>query len=546
MIKARFLPRFLVASFLSIAMSWQSAMAATMTPPEAARLLNQATFGANQADLDKAITMTAESWVDQQIVASGGWFHQNSCNTSNKNPSTGKVDLYSRAYTWWRVSLYAPDQLRQRVAYALSQILVVSEKNSLFSNDGGAEGLCMYNDILVRNAFGNYRTLLEKVTLSSQMGVYLSMLSNDKPDATTGRRADENYAREFMQLFTIGLTKLNLDGSNQLDANGVPIPAYTQDDVENLARVFTGWSWANSSWANGNPLQFLQPMKAFDDHHDKNAKIIVGGVSIPANGSTTQDLKLALDAIFRHPNVGPFVSKQLIQKLVTSNPSPAYVARVATIFNNDGKNVRGNMAAVIKAILLDPEAVNGVAENPNFGKAREPLLRQTHLWRLLKALPASSDNRYQYNSYNMNAEQGQAPLAADSVFNFYQPDYAPAGEIRDSGLVAPELQLTTDPGVAGALNRIYVSIYYDYSTRSGVSTTAIRSVLTDLLAIAPNTDQLLAKLDLLLFSGQMDATLKSTLATYLNSIPTSSDKGLARLQEALYLSFSSPQYMHQR
>jgi uncharacterized protein (DUF1800 family) len=505
---------------------------------EAARLLTQATYGPTSSEITRVSAMTAAGYVDEQLAKSAT-SHLTEC---RKVPnSNGAVDKNSRTDTWWKLSLTAPDQLRQRVALALSEIMVASDiSDALFTGD---EGLCYYYDILLKDAFGNYRKLIEDVTLSPEMGRYLSMLSNRKPDASVGRRADENFGREVMQLFSLGLSQVNADGTPKLDIAGNAIDTYTQDDIENMARAFTGWTWGGSTSFGSGPVNWLAPMKAFDSEHDQDAKTLVGGVKAPAGNTAAADLALALDAIFKHPNVGPFISRQLIQKLVTSNPSSAYVGRVAAVFADDGKGVRGNLSAVIRALLLDDEARRGTAANANFGKVREPLLRQTHLWRALD-VKAAVNGRYSYRG--AASDLGELPLSAGSVFNFYSPGYMPQGELRSAKLVTPEYQLSNESSVPAADNRLYTSIYSDYAGRSGLANDVIRVDLAALKTKAADVPTLVDTLNLLLMSGQMDSDFKAALSDHLSAISTSSDGGLARVQDAVYLVMASPQYLIQR
>jgi uncharacterized protein (DUF1800 family) len=271
------------------------------------------------------------------------------------------------------------------VAFALSEILVVSFNNGMLDNE--AVGLSAYVDTLSNDAFGNYRQLLEDVTLSPTMGVYLDMLGNDVADPDSGSHPNENYARELMQLFSIGLYKLNIDGSLALDMDGLPIPSYDQGAVTGLAAVLTGWTFAGSTDFYNPTENYRQPMINFPDHHTPEAKTILNGAVIPAGQSGQQDLQQALDAIFNHPNVGRFICRELIQRLVTSNPSPGYLYRVASVFDNNGQGVRGDMKAVLKAILLDYDARGASKTAVGVGKEKEPVLRLTNLYRAIKANP---------------------------------------------------------------------------------------------------------------------------------------------------------------
>ncbi len=506
-----------------------------LSEAQAARLLAQGTFGPTRAGIDAATGRTAEDWVQAQLQLAPT-SHAARC---RQLPSdAGAIDRNSRTDAWWQISLTAPDQLRQRVAFALSQIMVVSDQSDLGNSQ---EGLCQYYDILVRNAFGNYRTLLQDVTLSPQMGRYLSMQGNSKPDEAAGRRADENFAREVMQLFSLGLVQLNNDGSAKRDSSGEPLPAYTQTDTENLARTLTGWSWGGSS-GYSSPVNWLDPMKAFDAQHDTTAKTLVGNVAVPAGGSATADLAIALDTLYRHANVGPFIGKQLIQKLVTSNPSPAYIARVASAFNDDGRGVRGNLGAVVSAVLLDREARLGLEANANFGKVREPLLRQTHLWRALDAVPPAG-GRYSYRG--AQSELGQLPLASPSVFNFFSPGYVPEGELSAANLVTPEYQLTNESSVARAANRIFVSLYVDYVGNSSSAASSIKIDYSRIGAYAGSIDALIDELDTVFMSRQMPVEMHQLIATHVANY-SADNGGRARAQEALYLILTSPQYMVQQ
>ena len=326
---------------------------------EAYRVLNQATFGATEAEADRLIGMGIEAWIDDQLQqpASLQLPHVQSL----PRPPVANQLQDDRVDIWFRNALHGPDQLRQRVAFALSEIMVVSQLSSL---NNAPYGLASYYDMLAQNAFGNFRTLMEDVTLHPAMGVYLSMLGNEKPNVQLNIRPDENYARELMQLFTIGLVELNMDGTVRTDGNGNPIPTYTQEIIEGFAHVYTGWHFGGApsfQQARQTDANQVVPMQLYPDFHDTGPKTLLGGQVIPAGQSGEQDLADALDNIFAHANVAPFISLQLIQKLVTSNPSPQYVERVAQVFENDGTGERGDLGAVVRAILTDP----GGSANPS-------------------------------------------------------------------------------------------------------------------------------------------------------------------------------------
>jgi uncharacterized protein (DUF1800 family) len=344
------------------------------------------------------------------------------------------------------------------MAFALSQIFVVSQIGGL---DGDHEAVTQYYDMLIGHAFGNYRDLLEDVTLSPVMGTYLSMIRNRKPDWDTGHEPDENYAREVMQLFSIGLVELHPDGSVKRDAEGNPIPTYTQDDIVGLAHIFTGWGphyddanpplWSNGTVADRDGWfrygrDLMRPMSFYPAYHDEEDRTLVGGVTLSGDLSGEQRMQQALDTLFYHPNVGPFIARRLIQRFVTSNPGPGYIQRVAAIFDDNGSGVRGDLGAVIKAILLDPEA-----RNPEFrsgqgrGRPVEPILRVSRLLRATPLAPvrsAEGDDRLFIN-YQWGMPE-QAPLMSPSVFNFFQPEYASPGAISDAGLDSPEFQILSE------------------------------------------------------------------------------------------------------
>ena len=345
---------------------------------EAFRFLNQATFGATEADARELIDIGIDDWIDRQIAqpASLQLPYLNTLPAPERLPQLQP----DRVDAWFRNVIDGPDQLRQRVAFALSQIMVVSEVGALRQAPYGLAG---YYDMLAENAFGNFRDLLEDVTLHPSMGVYLSMLGNQRADPDRNISPDENYAREMMQLFTIGLVELNLDGTIRTDARGREIPTYNQDIIEGFAHVFTGWNYAEG--ANFNrarrtiPNQTM-PMELYPDYHSTEAKQLLNGVQLPEGQSGLQDLEDALDNVFAHPNVGPFIATRLIERLVTSNPTPGYVARVASTFNDNGSGVRGDLEAVVRAILLD-DVARSSATTSSSGKLKEPLLRLTQLWR---------------------------------------------------------------------------------------------------------------------------------------------------------------------
>ena len=437
---------------------------------------------------------------------------------------------------WWYTVVKAPDQLRQRVAFALSEIMVISANgNDMYSYP---EAMATYWDVLARDAFGNFRQLIEDVTLNPGMGDYLDMVHNDKPNPYDNTEPNENYARELMQLFTIGLYKLNQDGSQQLDNNGHPIPTYDQDVVEGYAHVFTGWYWYQTgtpSWWYWPP-DYRHPMIAFPDHHDTGAKLILNGVTLPAGQTQAQDLKMGLDAIFNHPNVGPFVGKHLIQCLVTSNPSPGYISRVAAAFADNGRGVRGDMTAVLQAILLDPEAHTSPISD-TYGREREPLIRLANLYRAFNA--SASSGKFLVSGVDFSFSQ--APLYAPSVFNFFSPFWSQTGAIENAGLVAPEFQITTDTTVITSANKMRSEVY-----RRSDPSNPDRIVL-DLSAqtsLASDPASLVDSLNTLLMAGQMSSGMRSIVVNAVTQIPVA--KTLERAQTAVHLIVTSPEFVIQK
>lgn len=535
-----------LAVFCLLFVSHNLAFAEQLSQQTAAQFLTRSTFGSTSESIKELADIGYQQWLQKQINQPPS-FHTRSV-LEVIEPKEGDEEGFAvdrRMETWWTISVTAKDQLRQRVAFALSQIFVISELN----DDVGfyPQGVASYYDILISHAFGNYRELLEAITLSPSMGVYLSMLGNQKSDPEEGIRADENFAREIMQLFSIGLIQLNPDGSAQLSNDGKQIPSYTLDDIKNLARVFTGWTWKDAEGFYEYDVDPISPMQAFEEFHDTDKKIIVGNVVIPAGSKARDDLNQALDTLFNHPNVGPFIGKQLIQRLVTSNPHPDYVARVTEKFNDNGKGQRGDMGAVIKAILTDTEAHNGHLMYPQiFGKLREPILRMTHLWRAFKGRTTEQRLPYLYPA----DELAQAPMRAPSVFNFYRPDYAPPGGLRNAAIKAPEFQITNESSILRLSNFLGDSIHYRFKGANWVDTEEILLDLDVEIALAKKPQDLVKHLNLLLMSGQMPETMQQLLINHLNQIPYDLDDedppGLLRALDAVFLVVASPQYAIQR
>jgi uncharacterized protein (DUF1800 family) len=514
----------------------------TVTPPpppppvaitnaSAGRFLAQATMGAIRADIDDVIAKGFSTWIDDQfakpretlfwdaMVAKGA-------NVLNRQFETGTLD--SR---FWKSLITGQDQLRQRMGMALLEILVVGIPglNLAWNQMAMAE----YLDILWDNAFGNYRDILGKVSINTAMGSMLTLTYNRKANAATGSQPDENYARELLQLFTIGLVELNADGTEK--RNGAnPIETYKEADVSGLARVFTGWVFDGND--NNTADVTRRPLVQNPSLHELGTKVFLG-TTIPANTDGVQSLKIALDAVFAHPNVPPFVSKQLIQRLVTSNPSAAYVGRVSAVFANNGSGVRGDMKAVIRAILLDREARNdsAAAASTNFGKLREPIMRLTG-WARAFGVTSVSDDWAIGNTSSNATNLGQSPGRAPSVFNFFRPGYSPPNTaIATAGLVAPEMQITNESSVISYITNMRSRI---------ISTGDVKADYTAITTKATDSQALLDEVNLLLAAGQVGAPTIAQFKTAVDSIGTANPTDLInRVYTAILLVMASPEYL---
>ena len=429
---------------------------------DAIRLLYQGTFGPRDGDIDALIEQGGDAWFKEQISTepyfyTAAWA---SIAVEFDDIDSGENANFKQLSheTFMLNALTKPDQLRQRMTYALSQLFVISDQFDFAGHDQLTMG---YVDTLHRNAFGNYRDLLRDVTLHPAMGMYLAMLGNEKADPERNIRPDENFAREVMQLFTVGLQLLNQDGSPILDeATGLPRQTYSPLDVQNYAAAFTGWYFADQeSYRFGDTFHSidwqdrLAPMTAYEEFHQKTAKKLLRNYYVPAGASPRDSLEVTIDSLFYHPNLGPFVARHLIKNFVTSNPSASYVERVAAVFNSNPDNQRGNLASVIQAVLFDPEARSGPTEQTqNFGRIKDPLLKFVNFNRLFNVSSYSGTKNFLRN------RPSQIFLGAHSVFNFYSPTHTPNQEFADLGLVAPELQVVTpETIVADASHIAYVS-----------------------------------------------------------------------------------------
>jgi uncharacterized protein (DUF1800 family) len=543
-----------------------STIAKPQSDAEAARFLMQAQLSATDDDIAALRSQGFEPWLSSKMseaMSQSGfdWLASRGYNEVNESRYFASNAIFD--YMVWQQLMVAPDGVRKRAALALSEIFVVS-LNALDFN-WRSQGLAHYWDQLNSNAFGSFRQLLEDVTLNAAMGVFLNTKGNQKEDASTGRQPDENYAREVMQLFTIGLAELNLDGSPKLDAQSTPIPSYTESDVSNLARVFTGYDWDRTGNVKtvdpgGNGTRTLGDSKftqlpmtldftTFDpvirasNHSMLEAKFL--GVTIAANTDGRIALKTALDTLANHPNVGPFIGKQLIQRLVTSNPSPAYVRRVATIFNNNGSGVRGDLKAVFKAILTDDEARSDVGLNSTtFGKVREPIVRLAQ-WARSFGASSASGNWLLPDTSNPGTSLGQSPLRAPSVFNFFRPGYVPANTaLAANNLVGPEFQTVSEVTTAGYVN------FLGTVAGNTLARGDIKAAYTKELALVTDTAALIDRLNLILASGQLTEANRATIKTALDSVAvtaTSTDAvKMQRIAMAVTLVMASPDYLIQR
>ncbi len=391
-----------------------------------------------------------------------------------------------------------------------------------------------FMDILEANAFGDYRTLLEQVSTSVAMGGYLTYKGNVKANASTGSLPDENYAREVMQLFSVGLAQLNQDGSVKLSSNGQPLETYVQDDVSQLARVFTGWNVDIAVGTNDDPNRIVIPMVQYASRHELGTKSFLGTV-IPANTDGVNSLRIALDTLMAHPNMGPFIGRQLIQRLVTSQPSAAYVSRVAATFNNNGSGVKGDLRAVLRAVLLDTEArADASVTDPTFGKLREPMIRFIQ-WARTFSVTDPTDEWKIGDLTDPATKLGQSPLRSPSVFNFFRPGYVPPNS-PIGARTAPEFQITTESSVAGYVNFMQGAI------SNGVS--GLRADYTSIRTVVSDSAALLAELNVVLAAGQLSAATLASLKSALDSISVATTAGSNnRLYAAITLVMASPEYI---
>ncbi|MCB0463188.1 MAG: DUF1800 domain-containing protein [Flavobacteriaceae bacterium] len=531
---------------------------------ETSRFLAQATFGTNLEYIKTVAKGTFEDWIDAQ-------FQINSASIGNQTQTVydqakamyiangGIADDYFGPYSlhfnyaWWQANIGNEDLLRQRIALALSEFIVISAESAL--GDYGV-GLGDYYDVLKDNAFGNYRDLLMDVTLHPMMGGYLSHYNNPRSFPDQNIHPDENYAREIMQLFTIGLYEMNQDGTYKLDGNGDRIPTYNNNDIKEFAKVFTGLGAAeviDNPWgvtADFGVNFYLAirnvPMKMYENWHQPGAKYLLNNYVIPAGQSGMQDIEDGIDNLFNHPNVAPFVAIRLIQQLVKSNPSPAYVSRVSQAFNNTN-GVRGDMKAVIKAILLDDEARNcSWINNPSHGKLIEPMLRYFNVTR---QIDLDSENNIYWNvGWNFFNATRQLPLASPSVFNFYPPDYVPNSEFTDAGLVGPEFKIHNSATSLAFVNEVDYWTYPQYYSVLNTWELGIEGVSLDFEGLkyyAKDGEVLINQLDKLFTRGLLSEETRGLISEAINGLTMAnagSDYDYYRVKMALYLILVSPDY----
>lgn len=531
---------------------------------EAARFILRASLSASTAQISNIREIGYEPWLNAQMdasIAQTGVDWMKSRGFDQINSGNHFFEERAGDFMIWNQLLTEQNGVRKRIALALSEFFVVSLTG--LNIDWPGLAMAHYWDQLMANAFGNFRKLLEDITLNPAMGQYLDMRGSRKEDPRTGRAPDENFAREVMQLFTIGLVELNIDGTPKLGGNGQPIETYTNADVTNLARVFTGYDWDFTGNVQtpmpGNPNQLingtgyvqkpmtLDPRKwrqpSTESQHSALEATFLG-TTVPANTDGTVALKMALDTLFNHPNVGPFFARQMIQRLVTSNPSPGYTERVARVFNNNGAGVRGDLRAVFKAVLLDAEARDtATLASPTWGKLREPIVRFAQ-WGRTFGVTSNSGNWAVQDLSDPVTALGQSPLRSPSVFNFFRPGHIPAGTaIALNRLVAPEFQIVTEISIAGYPNMMQSAI-------ASPSFFDIKANYSNELPIAHDTTALIDRLALLLSANQISdstkATIKAAVDAYRVTEASSEREKLRNIHAAILLVMASPDYLIQK
>jgi uncharacterized protein (DUF1800 family) len=537
-----------------------AALTGPLSRPEAARLLTQATFGPTLSEIDRAAALGVTAWISDQLAQPITWhgeyirhlyrdFYgpQRELRLYGYNEMDRFINGQNTNTAFVRAAVQGPDQLRQRVAFALSQILVISRRDAAIETK--PLGITHYYDTLVRHALGSFEDLLLDVSTHPVMGRYLSHVGNQKANPTANQYPDENYAREVMQLFSIGLWMLHPDGTRQLDAQGEPIPTYGNREITEMARVFTGLWFGNFDWAQGGwqDEDYAHPMQMHAARHDFGRKELLRGYIVPARLATAEDgLRDVQDAVrmlVQHPNCGPFIGRQLIQFLVTSQPTPAYVGRISAVFGNNGQGRRGDLAAVVRAILTDPEA-----RSPQFaigseshGKLKEPFIRFMHLCRVggLAQFPDLS----WWDWYQFYGAANQEPTYAPSVFNFFRPDYRPPGLLTQRQVAGPVFQITDSFTAIAYPNKLWELI--DNGLRSPTpGDWAFPMDFSAEAALAADPPALIDRVNLLFCSGRLKATTRAKMITALNSLPATALYERAKV--AIYLAMTAPEGAVQR
>ncbi len=526
---------------------------------DASRFLAQTTFGADWATIEMTAAMGYEAWLDEQFEL----------------PYTSVVDemvdqsgnpFYDGMYNpWFRVSwitsnLQSPDLLKKRLAFAWSQIMVINDEADFFEDN--SQFVAYFHDELARYSTENFKTVLTHVAKSPAMGLFLSHFNNPKADPERNIHPDENFAREIMQLFSIGLWELNPDGTRKLDEQGEPIPTYTNKDIKEFAEVFTGLSngleWGsfgvdpNDFYGDDSVIYVLTtPMRMYDSYHDESEKKLLKGVVLPAGQTGDEDLEQTLDHLVTHDNTAPFISKSLIKLLTSSNPSTQYVSDVVNVFD---PMEPGNLKKVMKAIYLHPEVRDPVTPEYTTGKLREPMVRMMNL---LRAFPLSPNARgdYPMDFYCFGLITGQSPMAAPSVFNFFLPDYQPKGLIEDNELIAPEFHILNATNAIGIMNDLnfrvsedrYMRDYcvegitkYDWDiVRHRITEGAFEMDFSKEVALSENPAKLVDRLDILLANGLLEDDTKSIIASAVDQIEDPEEK----VKMGIYLTMISPDYV---
>ena len=527
---------------------------------EASRFLSQATLGADMATIKYVADKGIEAWIDEQLAMPvndmlpqlnqvyGEVIEWYLLNGGDPEEISMRPNWTIFNYTWWENHMAARDLLRQRVALALSEIFVISFDSEL---NGFGDGLADYYDVLLNHAFGNYESLLYDVSVHPCMGYFLSHLNNPREIPEENIHPDQNYAREIMQLFSIGLYELNQDGSRKTDSLGQWIPTYDQEDIKNLSNVFTGLgvSAVVPNEYVDDPFfgldiyiaDMTKPMKMYEAWHQYGPKTLCTGHVIPEGQGGLTDIREAVHQLSLHPNVGPFICKQLIQRLITSNPSPEYISRVTAVFQDDGNGHHGNLGSVVKAILLDPEARTcSSLQQESFGRLREPFTRYTHF---TKALPMEQYyGRYWNIAYGFYEATSQMPLAPRTVFNFFLPDFQPIGPIANDSLVAPEFQIHNSRTSIEYMNQVNDWAVWGYVMDDWEAENPnVTYVIDDLVPLARDPEVLLNRLDLLFTHGMLSENTRNIIKDALYPM-TYTNYRFDRTRLALYLMLVSPDY----